>query len=238
MATPNIFIKKRNIDIVFCIDSTGSMMPCLDSVKTNARRFHSEFEKAMTEAGSEVSMMRVRVIVFRDYKKDGVNAMQESRFFELPDEADEYEKYLFGISAFGGSGQGSNGLEALYLAMKSDFSAQKDDRQVIVLFADTDATPIRSTTRIESPYYPSDAPDFNGLSEAWECVGCGQNAGWKLRERLKRMILFAPQGTAYETRVKKRFNRSVFEPVNTGAGLKDIDFTEIIKIIAASASNA
>lgn len=28
----NMFKKKRNIDIVFCIDGTGSMSPCIGNV--------------------------------------------------------------------------------------------------------------------------------------------------------------------------------------------------------------
>ena len=34
--------KERNVDIVFCFDGTGSMAPCLDNVKANARRFHQD----------------------------------------------------------------------------------------------------------------------------------------------------------------------------------------------------
>ena len=43
----NFFGTKRNIDVVFCIDGTGSMAPCIESVKSNARRFHLEFVSAI-----------------------------------------------------------------------------------------------------------------------------------------------------------------------------------------------
>ena len=48
--------------------------------------------------------------------------------------------------------------------------------------------------------------------------------------------MFAPAGTKYE-QLKSLMNRSVFEPVNMSGGLGDLDFRDIIKIIAASASS-
>ena len=59
----------------------------------------------------------------------------------------------------------------------------------------------------------------------------------KLRERCKRMVLFAPEGTVY-AKINQRFNRSVFQPVQIHRGIDDVPFESIIKIIAASASSA
>jgi len=197
MSDANIFGTKRNIDVVFCIDGTGSMSPCIESVKSNARRFHLEFVKAMTDLGSEIDSMRVKVVVFRDYKDDGEDAMQISPFYELPDDDAEFAKFLAGVSAKGGGDAPENGLEALYFAMKSDFTTGAKDRQVIALFTDADA--LKLGERKGEAQYPSDMVDMKGLGDIWD--------------------------------------RSVFEPVNMESGLGDIDFKEIIKIIAASASN-
>lgn len=224
---------KRNIDVVFCIDGTGSMAPCIESVKANARRFHVEFVKAMTDLGSDIDSMRVKVIVFRDYKDDGEQAMVESPFFELPTDTADFEKFLADVSANGGGDADENGLEALYYAMKSDFTTGAKDRQVIVLFTDADALELRA--RSGESGYPSDMVDEAGLIAMWTCVA--QDSSFKLRERSKRLVMFAPDGTKYKV-LKTKFNRSVFEPVNMSDGLGDIDFNDIIKIIAASASNA
>ena len=232
MSGENIFGKKRCIDIVFCIDGTGSMSPCIDSVKNNARRFYNDFASAMTDLGSEVDLMRVKVIVFRDYKSDGQNAMLESPFYELPDDDVEFAKYLEDISATGGCNEDANGLEALYFAMKSDFSIGLNDRQVIVLFADTTAIPLG--VRSVYSYYSKEMVDDNGLLETWMCV---QGRPTKLRERNKRLVLFAPANTVYAD-IKRKFNRSVIEEVEMHKGLDGIAFRDIIKIIAASASAA
>lgn len=227
----SIFVAKRNIDVVFCIDGTGSMGPCINSVKSNARRFHQEFVAEMIKNKYDVGPVRVKIIVFRDYHDDGEKTMLESPFFELPTDSAEYEKYLSDISAFGGGDGPENGLEALYYAMKSDFTTGAKDRQVIVLFSDADALALKA--RASEPNYPTDMVDEDGLIEMWACLA--QDAGFKLREEIKRLVIFAPDGTKYKE-LHKKFNRSIFEPVDMAHGLGDIDFKDIIKIIAASAS--
>ena len=232
MFSPNFLSTKSNIDIVFCIDGTGSMAPCIDNVKNNAKRFYADFAKAMKDMGSEVDMMRIKVIVFRDYKCDGQSSMVESSFFELPAEKQEFSVYLDGIHATGGCDEDANGLEAFYRAMRSDFTTGAKDRQVIVLFADTTAIPLGK--RRNCVGYPRDMVDDNGLLETWMCM---QSHPSKLRERNKRLVMFAPKGSCYEE-MKQRFNRSIFTPVEIHGGLDDNSFADIIKIIAASASSA
>lgn len=208
------------------------MSPCFDNVKNNARRFYADFASSMTDMGSEIDMMRIKLITFRDYKSDGQRAMVESRFFELPEEESEFASYLDTQQASGGCNEDANGLEALCYAMRSDFVTGSNDRQVIVLFADTDAIPLMARAQIAG--YPSGMVDDKGLLELWMCM---QSQPSKLRERCKRMVLFAPEGTVY-AKINQRFNRSVFQPVQIHRGIDDVPFDSIIKIIAASASSA
>lgn len=229
----NIFGTKRNIDMVFCIDGTGSMSPCIDTVKENACRLHLEFASAMTDLGSEIDSMRVKVIVFRDYEDGKDLAMQESPFFELPADQTEFANYMAGVSACGGGDAPENGLEALYYAMKSDFTTGAKDRQVIVLFTDDDALALGE--RKSLPCYPADMVDETGLIELWSNSAAAQDSSVKLREKNKRLVMFAPSGTKYDE-LKTKLNRSIFSPVDDMNGLKELKFDVIIKQIAASAS--
>ena len=44
----------RNVDIVFCIDGTGSMHPIMDNVKARAKEFNNDLRNAIEELGSDV----------------------------------------------------------------------------------------------------------------------------------------------------------------------------------------
>ena len=222
----------RNIDMVFCIDGTGSMGPCIEQVKSCTRRFHLEFVSAMTDLGSDIDSMRIKIIVFRDYAYDEKQSMIESPFYELPQDEPEFADFMKDIVAKGGGDAPENGMEALYYAMKSDFTQGPKDRQVIVLFTDDDALELGE--RSTSDYYPKDMVDEAGLITTWMCSS--QDNSVKLCERNKRMVLFAPSGTKYQ-KLTSAFNRSLFEPVEMKKGLGDMDFKDIIKVIAASASN-
>lgn len=221
---------KRNIDIVFCIDSTGSMGGIIDDVKINAKRFQSDLSIALTKANTEIESLRVKVISFKDYKDDD-DAMVVSSFFELPSDLRDFEETVNAIDACGGGDNPENGLEALYYAMKSDFYTGEKDRQIIVLFTDADALELRA--RVGCGKYPEDMVDMKGLEEMWACVGQGSDC--KLRERLKRLVVYAPKGTIYEEKIKN-WNRVIYVPVNRDEGLKDIDFSNVIKAIVASAT--
>src|SRR5690349_16824340 len=59
------------VDIVFCIDVTGSMTPILDAVKANALRFYQDVQSNLTAKGKNVDELRVRVVAFRDLAADG-----------------------------------------------------------------------------------------------------------------------------------------------------------------------
>ncbi len=227
----NNFGKSRKVDMVICIDGTGSMTPCIETVKAKAIMFKDEFANAMTALGSSVDSMRVKIIVFRDYKSDGQQAMEQSPFFELPGDNPEFEKYLADIQANGGGDNPENGLEALYYAMKSDFTTGEKDRQVIVLFTDDDALDLKE--RAAEPGYPADMVDMTELITAWTC--CSQDPSFKLKDKLKRLVIFAPEGTKYQ-KLATQLNRSVFRPVDRADGMKSLTFETIMNIIAASAS--
>ena len=227
----NQLAKERNIDIVMCIDATSSMGPCIDNVRKNAKKFYTDFVDVMTnQYNSEVTSLRVQVIVFRDLVCD-MEGLVKSEFFELPEDDDLFERFLNCIQPLGGGDYKESGLEALYEAMTTDWIARStNDRQVILLFSDSDA--IGFTEKRNRPGYPNNFDEAQFLS-AWMCKLGNRN---KLSERGKRLVMFAPAKSIYEDRLQKNMNRSQFKPVLPMKGMADITFDEVIKILCASAS--
>ena len=218
----------RNVDIVFCIDGTGSMFPIMDNVKARAKEFNNDLRNAIEELGSDVGAVRVKLIVFRDYAVDEV-PMDISNWYELPVDDDLFSDRLNGIVPSGGGDIPENGLESLYFAMKSDFVNGPSDRQVIVMI--TDAEALEMGVRATSPKYPADMGNLADLAAMW--MGMVQDPNFKLAQHNKRLLMFAPAGTKYEE-LTAVLEGSMFRPVDPGRGLADIDFSDIVKIIAAS----
>ena len=220
-----------SLDFIFCIDESESMESCIESVKRSVDRFVTDCFLTFDDNGLMIENIRVKTIVFRDYKSDGQNAMIESRFYEFPQKEGEFFNYLDGIKPSGGCKEGTNGLEALYLAMKSDFSDSKKSRQIIVLFTDSDA--ITLELRKDCDSYPCDMVDDEGLLATWGCV---EGYKTKLKERSKRLVMFAPRNTYYEE-MSRIFNRSIFVPIDIHKGLDDFSFNDICCLTAASSGS-
>ena len=110
------------VDIVFCIDVTGSMTPIIDQVKANALRFYDDVQSNLTAKGKNVDQLRVKVIAFRDFVADGAAALDESPFFTLPGERASFSDFVSGLIAEGGGDAPESGLEAVALAIDSPWT--------------------------------------------------------------------------------------------------------------------
>lgn len=222
---------ERNIDIVMCIDATSSMGPCIENVRKNAKKLYTDFiYKMQNDYNSEIAGLRIQIIVFRDLECDE-NGIEKSPFFELPGDDMAFERFLNSIQPRGGGDYKESGLEALYSAITTKWDARgMSDRQVIVLFTDSDA--IDFTEKRNRPGYPN-LVDETGFITAWMCASGNSN---RLQERNKRLVMFAPANTVYDKKIQKICNRSQLSIVAPLKGMSDIDIDTIIKLLCASAS--
>lgn len=227
------------VDLVFCIDATGSMNPVLNMVKENALSFYTDLMDALNAKGKRVESVRIKVIAFRDYLEDMDDAMLVTDFFSLPDDTEEFTDTVKGIRAFGGGDIPEDGLEALGYAIRSEWSTTGTKRrQIIVLWSDAPPHPIGFGK--ESEYYPEGmANDFRELTDWWE----NEQNGY-VNRRAKRLILYTPAGkesgsydpeTEYPwDNIVNNWNNVIHFPSVAGGGLKEIQYQEIISAIVQS----
>jgi hypothetical protein len=215
------------VDIVFCVDVTGSMTPILDQVKANALRFYGDVQSNLTAKGKAIDELRVRVVAFRDIIADGEAALQESPFFELPAEATGFSSFVNSLVAEGGGDPPESGLEAAALAMTSPWTTRGDRRrQVIVVWTDQPAHPLDASAL--PPTLAGRVPaDFSALTDLWE------DPQGPLGSSSKRLILFAPDGPGWSD-ISGVWENVVHHPSQAGSGLSDIDYGTIIDSIGNS----
>lgn len=227
------------VDIVMCIDITGSMQDCIDTVKNRALQFWPDLKEALAAASKNVSDVRVKVIGFRDFEADGDAALEVSRYFNLSDQGssdpEDYKAFVNGLVADGGGDEPENSLEALALAIQSDWVQTGDKRRhVIIMFTDASAHKLEDANR-SNPNYPENMPaSFDELTDVWMAPSGQQNgAKTKLKQPAKRLIVFGPEVYPWPE-LYESWDQVVYNPSKAGTGLDDVSYEDIINAIVGS----
>lgn len=219
------------VDIVMCIDATGSMSPILSEVKNNALSFHQKFIDSMEENDKDVAQLRIKVIAFRDYIGNKFEPMVESEFFELPNQNEEFKDFVSNIKARGGGGDGpENALEAIALALKSRWTTLGSKRRHVVLVF-SDAAALELGKRADCPGYPTDLPKtLAELGSWWE--GTDQSLSSTYQPKAGRLVAFVPKAKPWTE--LQTWNRywPAFSPA--GTGLNNVDIQAAIDLLVGS----
>ncbi len=217
------------VDIVMCIDATGSMAPIIGEVKNNAISFYQKFIDSMEENDKEVAQLRIKVISFRDYGCDS-QPMVESEFFVLPEQNEQFRAFVNGIEATGGGDGPENALEAIALALKSDWTTGGSKRRhAVLVFSDAPALPL--SARAGAATYPQGMPaDLPQLGAWWE--GTDQTLSGTYQPKAGRLVAFVPNAEPW-TEIQT-WNRywPAFSPA--GTGLPDVDIQSAIDLMVGS----
>lgn len=220
---------KYNVDVVMCIDCTGSMGDLLDKVKANALKFYPDLRKKCEEKGKDVSELRIRAIAFRDFSVDGKDAIADTGFLNIPAQEAEFNSFINSLNPAGGGDEPENGLEAVAMAINSEWTTGGDKRRhVVVVWSDASTHPL-DLEKSKTEYYPQNMPSsFDELTDWWEDEQNG-----KMNKAAKRIILFAPDASAW-TEIGLNWNNAIHHPAKAGAGLSDIDYDTILSSIVNS----
>ncbi|MCU0732803.1 MAG: pilus assembly protein TadG-related protein [Hyphomonas sp.] len=159
------------LDIAMCIDSTGSMQPTLDAVKSNAINFYDNLNASLTAKGIQpFPHVRVRLIYFKDFgdATPGLwdpDPLVASNFFRLPDDAGNFNAFAAPQVAGGGGDWTESGLECLNEAMDSQWiqvgqtvsgftQRVTDVYPLIVIWTDASAHRVSYPNSLANPDYP------------------------------------------------------------------------------------
>ena len=227
---PNSTSLKYAVDIVFCIDVTGSMYPVMNQVKEGALTFHKRLEESMSEKDKAISKLRLRVVAYRDFRDNPSNAIEESPFFNIPDQVGDFESFVRQLKPGGGGDEPESGLEALAVALNSNWERGLDRRRhIVALFTDASAHPLGVGN--DASTYPQAAPaSIDDLMEMW---GYGGSQSASMENAAKRLLLFAPDTTPWNM-IAADWNNTVYLPSRAGEGLEEYELNEIIDTIVNS----
>jgi len=220
-----------HIDLVFCIDITGSMTPVIELVKEKVRKFPHDLRDALAAKDKMIHTLRIRVIAFRDFGND-TDAMSASEFFVVEPGTDlaRYESFVNGLSASGGGDEPESALEALGVAQASAWTHEGDrQRHVIVVFTDASAHKLESRVGEAPSAFRDQIPaSLDELTDRWEG---GQSI--RIRKAARRLVIFGPDAYPWNV-LSDTWQQTVWLPSQAGKGLEDVEYETILKMIVNS----
>lgn len=154
--------KEYALDIVMCIDVSGSMGGIINEVKRRSLSFYDDLKATMNKYDKHTEQIRIRVITYHN----GCAGIVEGDFCVVPDQEVDYKKQVDKMYASGGD---EVGLNALALAFTSDFmTTGRFNRQIIVLISDYNAYPL--DIACPARYKDRIPSNFSGLTEQWNAI--------------------------------------------------------------------
>lgn len=136
---------KGVVDIVFLIDATGSMAPCIDALKANISLFVDKLTSGDANNTKVVKDWRAKIVGYRDFTISDESPFEDNPFVR---EADHLKSQLVALSATGGGDEPESLLDALYMIAsmgKTEKGAEEDPSKwryhssaarVVVVFTD------------------------------------------------------------------------------------------------------
>ena len=214
------------VDLVLCIDKTGSMSPVIAKVKENALRLHNDLKIKLNEKHKSVSQLRIRVIAFGDIYADKDRWLLSSEFLKLPDEASAFKSFVARIEPEGGGDEPENGLEALALAIKSSWTdAGHRRRHVVVVWTDASAHTLEKRADSDTELAEGLPRNVDELKDLWDGQAIGQTG--------KRLVVFAPEAYPWSD-LRMHWDQVWLLPTRAGEGMKEHEYDEILHVLAES----
>jgi len=221
--TPNLQKAKKKgiVDVVFLIDTTGSMGPVIASIADNISTFVQNIDS------NTVKDYRIKVASFGDLDVDRpeISMILNRNWTNNPQEVvNQLQECINIVQEGGGGDEPESSLDALYnVIAQGIFDAPWNERtRVVVMFTDAPPKAIKKETLgIEL------TPD-----EAVEKL-----AG-DIKENHIHLFLYAPEHPHYETLKRMAGDYVNYEPIkgDAVAGLRNLDFNKVMETLGKSVS--
>jgi len=150
--------RASKVDIIVCLDITGSMRPCINKLKESIGAFVESLEEPVlikqAQVLVKVSDWRIRLFPYRDLAAPHkLPAMMEN--FPFVNSTEAFRKQLGDsrVVAKGGGGDGPEStMDAIFRASCSkDWRESSDVKRYIIVFTDNVTLPLHHTTIGDQP---------------------------------------------------------------------------------------
>jgi hypothetical protein len=183
----------RPVEIVICLDVTGSMRGIIDDLKTNLSTLHENISQEYKRRGITIYDIGIKIVAFRDFYADGDAAIQITPFFNLPNENIRYQATIASFVADGGGDTPETSLEGLALGIMSEWDRSGNRNQLVVLITDAPPHPLERDLNNKPANYPNNIPlTMDALQDLWESGRYIKNAG-------KKLLLVAPSHPIWDS---------------------------------------
>lgn len=249
---------ETDVDIVFVVDATNTMCPTWEMLKASVM-FLGEHIKERVEASymGKIGNLRIKIVWFKDFLYCGDAAYGESVFFGIPSEKERLKDYIVNVNLSSSGPKEGSALEALTMAMRSDFTQGGTFRRhIIILFTDAPARPFEEYEKLRSQavkhgckpaLYPDNMPrNLREFMDIWNGGADpeGKNlfgleeSPTKLDMTGRRLILLAPNTYPW-TEMEYEMNNLVRMDVDLGRGCRNgfcekVNIEDLISIIEFS----
>lgn len=210
-------------DIVFCVDATGSMTPCIDALKDQIRSFIQGLEKP-ADANTPPLNWRMRVIGFRDLNEGEAMVNLDAPMVKTGVEAQAQVDLL---EAQGGGDEPESALDAVWLAAaQTPWRPTPEDpspaRKVIVLFSDATSLPTLHPSTVSQGAVGN---DFNAVRQI-------------LAEKNVAVYAWAPACPTWKELSQNNKLVTYQEIADAGTGLSTINFANLLKDLGKTLSQS
>jgi len=179
----------------------------MDDVKDYVKSYVSELFRYGMDRGKQATKIRVRIITFGDLEADAGPINATEFLTVLPaDDVSRFESFVDALKASGGGSEPESGLEALAIAMSSDWTHEGDrQRHVIVVFTGSSAHALEDRGGAIPGQFTRQAPaTIEELALRWE----------EHRHFGKRLFIFATDVHPWST-IGENFENTAFLPSMT-----------------------